>query len=193
MKSLLKPRNVSGRLRYPSPVVTSGVKKPSGWHMRNGLSLASSNAVFIFRIESRMTFGPKLQFAPTMSAPARAMRTAHSPVGTPFLSVSGPTHIVAATGMLSLVATSFAPSIAHSISSTYGKYFKRKIKPIFHSLVCMYCAVHVMAWQENTHFAHNEINVTFCIHEELQLLPEVGDDVIVSLAVLVVARLAEAD
>ena len=122
MKSLLKPRNVSGRLRYPSPVVTSGVKKPSGWHMRNGLSPASSNAVFIFRIESRMTFGPKLQFAPTMSAPARAMRTAHSPVGTPFKSASGPMHMVAATGIPSFSPNSFAASIAHSISSIVGKY-----------------------------------------------------------------------
>ena len=45
------------------------------------------------------------------------MRTAHSPVGTPFMSAWGPTHIVAATGL----PVSFAASKAHSISSMVGK------------------------------------------------------------------------
>ena len=63
--------------------------------------------------------GSNRQFKPTKSAPALAIRTAHSPRDTPSTSPLGPTQMVAATGFL---AQDFTSSMAHSISSTFRKY-----------------------------------------------------------------------
>lgn len=102
-------------------LLASGVMKAKGWTMRCGLRPSLSNAAFMTRMQSREMKGSKWQLMPTMSAPAFAIRMAHSPAVTLCMSPSGPMHMEAATGR----PLFFADSIAHSISSMCSKYWRK--------------------------------------------------------------------
>merc|ERR1711892_98302 len=83
----------------PSKGPQSGHLYAFGCAIRYGFWLNASRAIFIFFTVSRLIHGSKRQFAPTMSAPALDILTAHSPADMPALSPFGPMAMVAAMGL----------------------------------------------------------------------------------------------